>query len=116
MKVSTSVVMTVHTGVLLCPIDSVYKFLEAATGSPVFTHQIPRVIRELQPVLLKQHPRLADFTFMEGGDVQRFLELAEATLGGELEIEVPVSAVTQIDPISEAAEFFHPDKIIPVVQ
>lgn len=113
MQVATATVLTAYTGILLCPLNSLYKFLSDMTGENVFTHQIPRVLTELKPVLQEQLPQLADFPFTEGENVLKYLENAECKLGSTLEVATPTpGCITSIDPLSELAEKVHPSKII----
>lgn len=54
----TAVVLSTITGRLLCDIGSIYEVLNWMTGESVFTHQIPRISREAEPVILAAHPHL----------------------------------------------------------
>lgn len=113
-----SVVMTVIGGKLLCQTEEVYKFLNYMTGESVFTHQIPRVMREAGPVLLKQHPQLKGVTvpeFVNVDAVHAFVEALCTEYGDYVSvIPMDVNEHESIDPMSEAAEMFPPDKIITV--
>jgi hypothetical protein len=55
----TADVIGAITGVLLAKIDGIYEVSQFMCGEPVWTHQLPRVGREIQPVVLRQHPHLA---------------------------------------------------------
>ncbi len=54
-------IISAATGVLVSPrhTDGVYDILGFMTGESLFTHQLPRVGREAESVLLRQHPELA---------------------------------------------------------
>ena len=107
------------TGRLLGKMDGIYQVSQFMAGEPVWTHQLPRVGREICPVVLRQHPQLApviaeaeavtpdNWQEMLAGWVSRF---------GESLALSPMTADDheRIDPISEAAEMIHPDRIIPV--
>lgn len=56
----TAVVLSTITGRLLCDIGGIYEFLSWMTGESVFTHQIPRIGREAEPVILAAHPHLRE--------------------------------------------------------
>lgn len=59
-------IVSAATGILMPtpgyshPIAAVYEILNFMTGDSLFTHQLPRVGREVQPYLLEQHPFLRD--------------------------------------------------------
>jgi hypothetical protein len=40
--------------------EGVYDILGFMAGESLFTHQLPRVGQEAKPVILRQHPQLAD--------------------------------------------------------
>lgn len=56
------VVLSLTTGMLLCPFDEVHEFVEFMAGEPIWTHQLPRVGKEVEEVLKRQHPALAEVT------------------------------------------------------
>lgn len=56
----TAVVLSTITGRLLCDIGGIYEVLNWMTGESVFTHQIPRISREAEPVILAAHPHLRE--------------------------------------------------------
>ena len=122
MKFHIGTVLSVTHGALMGdpsaghPIDGVYKILNFMTGDNLYTHQLPRVCRECGPVLLKQHPQLAEWR----NDVtpenypQRLADAAKQ-FGEFLEVEpMPADEHERIDPVSELAEKVHPDRIITV--
>lgn len=56
----TAAVLSTITGRLLCEIGGVYEVLNWMTGESVYTHQIPRISREAEPVILAAHPQLRE--------------------------------------------------------
>ena len=115
----TADVMSTLTGRLMGQISGVYEVLNWMTGESVYTHQLPRISREAQPVILAAHPELAP-TIAEAESVTR--DNYQAVLSdwvsrfGET-ISVPKFSAAEheaIDPLSELAEIVHPDKIITV--
>lgn len=56
----TAAVLSTITGRLLCDIGGVYEVLNWMTGESVYTHQIPRISREAEPVILAAHPQLRE--------------------------------------------------------
>ena len=113
----TSAVLSVVTGRLLCDIGGVYEVLNWMTGESLFTHQLPRVGREAEPVILAAHPELQP-TIAEAEQVtpenyKGWLATWEDRYGAT--ISVPLLTISQherIDPVSELAEKVHPDRIV----
>lgn len=58
-KFPVSVILSVTTGRLFCDMSELYRVLEAATGSPMMTHVLPRAGEFATPKLLAQYPHLA---------------------------------------------------------
>lgn len=56
----TAAVLSTITGRLLCDIGGIYEVLNWMTGESVYTHQIPRIGREAEPVILAAHPHLRE--------------------------------------------------------
>lgn len=98
------------------PIQGVYEILNYMTGDNLYTHQLPRVCRECRPFLLKQHPQLAQWA--DDVTPETFsARLADAVeqFGLTLPVEPLASGEHEfIEPISELAEYVHPDRIIPI--
>lgn len=112
---SLGAVLSITTGVLLCPIDGVYRLLNFMTGDSIYTHQIPRVSQECKPHLLRQFPALTqvDTSTVTPENWQAWLRDQEAKHGDTLTVEpLPPGEHYQIDPLSELAEKVHPSKII----
>lgn len=117
----TLAVISTATGVLVLEdgIGAVYEVLNWMTGESVFTHQLPRIGREAQPVILAAHPELAS-AYEEAKRVTpanwrewaaHWLERYGPT------ISVPKFSTEtheSIDPISELAEKVRPDRIVMV--
>lgn len=53
-------VLSVVTPILLTDIGNVYEILNYMTGDNLYTHQLPRVAKEMQQVILEQYPNLAE--------------------------------------------------------
>jgi hypothetical protein len=109
----TTAVITAATGRLCCPMDDVYRILKFLVGEDVYTHQIPRVMREVEPWLKKRHEecRLAaeNIPALEG--LLRVMEPQQAIrqwieklgLPETLAVEpIPMDDHTSIDPVVEA--------------
>lgn len=98
-------------------IGGVYEILNYMTGENLYTHQLPRVSEEARPVILAWHPQLAnvDASSVTSENWRAWLADQKARFGETLAIPTLDEAQHErIDPLSEAAELFHPDKIITV--
>lgn len=96
-------------------IAGVYDILNFMTGDSLYTHQLPRAMRECRPHLLKQHPQLSgiDESTVTEETWCAWLDVCIAEFGETLSVEpLPEHVHEFIDPISELAEKVHPDKII----
>jgi hypothetical protein len=115
MKFDLGTVLTITTGVLLTKIDNVYKILDYMTGDSLFTHQLPRVGRECEPILLSQFPQLKgiDVSGVNSENWNAFLQKQIEIFGNEFEV-IPVSLFEhkRIDPLEELESMVDPSKII----
>ena len=115
----TADVLSTVTGVLLAKIDGVYAVCNWMTGESVYTHQLPRIGREVRRVMIARMPELQqviderDQVSTDNWEswrdkwVQRYGQT----------IAVPKFTADEherIDPLSELAEKVHPDKIVTV--
>lgn len=116
----TPAVLTVVTDRMLCEIGPIYEMLGWMTGESLYTHQLPRVMREAQPVLLGMHPALTDAVKeAESVSPETYAEWLRRWIdryGPEIAVPKLTSGEHErIDPLSELAEKVHPDKIAVVV-
>jgi hypothetical protein len=117
-------ILTITTGRLVSPshIDGVYKICDWMTGESNFTHQLPRVSREIEPQLREDFPDLAAIVVPDWEDATK------ETVYGWLDEQVKIygetrevrrladpSAHESIDPLSEIARMRPDLPIIPVV-
>ena len=116
-------ILSITEGSLVSPrhIGGVYDILGYMTGESLFTHALPRAAIACAPVLLAQHPQLADVHAPEwdrSGDVKAQIDEWLAVLRLEYGDTLPVEPMTEwhsIDPIQELVEMTErPDKIIRV--
>lgn len=115
----TPAVIGTATGRLICPIEQVYEVSQFMAGEPVWTHQLPRVGREIEAHLRATRPDLVP-TLDEAKGINRdnwqdFRDRFIARLGSTIALE-PMTAAEheRIDPVSELAEKVHPDCIITI--
>jgi hypothetical protein len=115
-------ILSAGTGTLVSPagIGAIYEVLNFMTGESLYTHQLPRVSREAGPVILRQHPELAQAYEEVKQVTPDNWEQWLATWVGRYGAALSISPMTEdeharIDMMSELVEMVHPDKIIPVV-
>ncbi len=105
-------------GRLLTSIDDVYEFANFMTGDNLFTHQLPRAFRAIEPVLKKQLSFLASPEFAtdqqwltdalaRGSDARTTINLwlvnMSAKYGAE-HLVSPLAEWMQQDPVSELVQ------------
>ena len=49
MKIHIKVLLSITTGELLCDFSELHEMLEKLYGTPIFSHQLPEVMKELVP-------------------------------------------------------------------
>lgn len=107
------------TGMLLGKMEGIYRVSQFMCGEPVWTHQLPRIGREIRPVVLRQHPQLApiiqEAKAVTSENWQSMLEGWVERFGPTITLQpMGTDDHESIDPISELAEKVHPDRILPV--
>lgn len=134
-------VLSITTERLVSPrhIQGVYDILEFMTGEGIWTHQIPRVMRECRPALLKQFPSLdspeiktvavGELSLMLSSEVAKGAHealvrgwLSKITLGGygiAIDEMLPVERLakqdhTSICPIEEARAIAGDENVIAI--
>lgn len=112
-------ILSVTTGVMVTPrlMEGLYDICQFMAGEQVWTHQLPRVMREAAPVILRQHPGLSivDASSVTPDNWREWLDAQVAAHGAALTISPMTEGDHErIDPLSELAEKVHPDRIIVV--
>jgi hypothetical protein len=117
----TGAVLSVVTGILVSEnhMDGVYEVLNWMTGESLFTHQLPRVGREAEPVILAVHPELEqakeEADQVNGDNWREWLKTWKGRYGETISVpRMPIAEHERIDPHSELAEKVHPDRVIVV--
>jgi len=110
-------VLCVSTGRLVSRrgMDAVYDVLNFLTRDNLFTHQLPRALRECQPWVIRQHPQLAavDASAVNAENLETWLLEQEARFGSTLQPEpIPRDDHTVRDPLAEIAEMVGDKPII----
>lgn len=113
---ATRDVLSTVTGRLMGEIGGVYEVLNWMTGESVFTHQIPRISREAVPVVLAMHPTLQqaidEAEQVTPENFKTWRDTWEDRYGPTIAVpKFSADTHERIDPMSELAETFPPDKI-----
>lgn len=108
-------------GVLVSPrhMDGVYDTLNFLTGDSLYTHQLPRACRTVQPYVLDQHPQLAPLAEavkdVTPENWRIWLDDQIAKYGEYLELQpVPQKAWLHVDALTEAKLIIGKDRVIPI--
>lgn len=115
-------VMSAASGFLLTDegMGPIYRVLSFVTGEDVYTHQLPRVGKELQAALLSDRPDLEDvFDLIRTKTTRETWRDVAAEIEQKLGLSMTLRRLShdeheRIDPLSELAEKVHPDRIIPI--
>lgn len=110
-------ILSITTGCLVSPrlMEGVYDILNHMTGDNLFTHQLPRALKECRPFLLQQFPELSTVT---GEDIteenhERWLAVMVESLGEWFDVEPLKNGEHQvIDPIAELGTMVPAEKIV----
>lgn len=96
--------------------DGIYETLRLMTGQDVFTHQLVQVADAVKPVLIQQHPFLADLQppdDLDVPDLMAWLVETERQHGETLEV-TPIDGWVYRDPIEDACDSFGADGVFVV--
>lgn len=124
--------ISISDGRLVSPshIGGVYSILGWMTGESLFTHQLPRAMRECRPHLIEQHPWLEEKPMKDEldrltqtlkgktgveGAVKKWLAEAVEKFGEMHPVEPCPTAHEPRDPIEELGDLAGGDIIVPVV-
>lgn len=110
-------ILSHYTGILMCPINDLYEIASFLAQDAIFTHQIPRAIRDGRPWLLESLPWLDGITLSEVTPENCLERLAfySEKYGASHELSpIPHAEELRRDPVEEAEEIFGRDKVIKV--
>ena len=114
-------VLTTITGRMLRKggLDGVCAVLNWMTGESVFTHQLPRISREARALLVANWSEIAeavrDSERIDASNYREYRATWEARLGPTIDVPRFTAETHEfIDPISEAAEYFPPERMVVV--
>lgn len=115
--ISDILTMTTRKLVSTRHMSGLHELAEWMAGGPVWTHQLPRVMREAAPVLLAAHPHLAsaDCEGVTPENIAARIAGWVAQFGETLPVpRMSSDQHERIDPVSELAEKVRPDRILVV--
>lgn len=111
-------VLSVVTGRLVSEnhMAGVYEVLNFMSGESLYTHQLPRVSSEAEPIILAMHPQLAEAKAeaeqVNGENWRQWLGTWTARYGKMIAVpQMNIAEHERIDPLSELAEKVPPDRI-----
>lgn len=110
-------VLSITQDRLLCDFGEVYSILNYMTGDSLFTHQLPRAMRECRPWLLRQHPQLADVdtSTVNRENWKEQLAAFETIHGAALAVSpIPADDHARKDPVAELVEMVGEDRVIAI--
>ena len=108
-------ILSCATGILCGKVDGIYAVLEYMTGGSLFTHQLPRAQKAMEPEIKKQLPwlesgefkaKFAEFNAMSGEQrKEQYSNFVEsiADVFGATHALTPTIGYHHMDPISELA-------------
>lgn len=115
----TGAVLSAATGMMLSEsgMGGIYEILSWMSGEKVYTHQIPRIRKEAEKVILDIHPHLVEAqqeaALVTPENVQIWLRTWKDRYGEEIAVpKMNIAEHERIDPESELAEMVPPDRII----
>jgi hypothetical protein len=102
-------------------IGGVYEVLNWMTGESLFTHQLPRVSKEAQAFFVKAYPEWAqtvgEAKNVNGQTCREWLVKWTSRHGQTFDVpKFDADGHERIDALSEAAEYFPPDRTIVVTK
>jgi hypothetical protein len=106
-------VLSVTTGRVLAPVADIHEVLDFLTGDKLFTHQLPRAMCEVAPVVRAAHPELAGIEapdFGNDGAVYSWVAEQVARFGPSVTLTAAPEAHVVREPLAELAEMMRPDQ------
>jgi hypothetical protein len=127
-KFTLAQVLNITTSRLLTEMGDIYEVLNWMTDDNLFTHQLPRAMKECQPVLFKLFPELQAVRpeeldeYLKGtsADPAKIVktwvaDLKESDIGLKDYYDVPrINDHKRVDPISELAGMIGPERVVVV--
>ena len=118
-------ILSITTGKLVSPryMEGIYDILNYMTDDNLFTHQLPRAMRECREPLLTQHPELAEVDLPNDIEpdaaIFTWLDEQKAIYGQELPVwqlgTDGVGSHERRDPLAELADMIGPERVVSVV-
>lgn len=114
-KFKTLSVLSSASGIFCCEdMGEIYEVLNYMTGDNLFTHQLPRAMKESAPYIYKQHPWMDGFEKLKGltkENSEAFMRHVNKTYGEYLELDkIPNDKYHGIDAVKELADMMNKNK------
>lgn len=119
MNVTMATLLGVTTGRLMGDMGDLYRFYEAYTGSPVFTHQLPRLFHQTHQTIIAQYPfiRKVDLSEIDRDNYKVVLSNLVAEHGDSFDVARPLLTKHLVkEPISELVDKVGADKVTVVTR
>lgn len=104
----TMVIYSIASGYLLCPFNDMHRDIELLCGFPVWTHQMPRVFKDLQPKLIAALPWLSiatahaeDGQFKDESYRNAWSNAIKETHGDKQTLQIPLPSCEFVDPLTD---------------
>lgn len=103
------VVLSVATGRLFVEMDYLYDFFNYLTGDIIFIHQVPRLMKLVQPYVLGRFPQLSgvglEVAINDFDEAKAYVESIKPVFGETLSISpLPEGLWTHMDPDEDPFE------------
>lgn len=110
-EISTGQLLTITSGIMLCPIGELYKALNAITGDNLYTHMLPEASRFATGPILEVHP-WAGYLPMYSGEgteeaVYAYLDTVSSVQGDSHTVPYLGDSWENKDPITSLAEMMN---------
>ena len=109
-------VLTITSGIVLCPVDEIYEILNYMTGDNLMTHSLPRAMDICQEPLLEQFSELRGIKVPEmtgQEECSKWLDSISDKYGRVFVVSPLKEGVYKyVDPIEELVDMAGADKMI----
>lgn len=117
MTITMATLLGVTKGTLMGDIGDLYRFYEDYIGSPVFTHQMPRLFEQTSDTITAQHPFLneVDLGIVNRDNCKVVLSNLICEHGDSFDVARPLMDKHLVkEPISELVDMIDADRVIVV--
>ena len=118
MKINCADAITIITGNLTVSVERLYTLYNELTGDNLYTHQLPRAGRAVEPHARRQFPELSEALKSRPIDTSNWTSVVaemRGRFGDEFHID-PLTDWQTINPLSELESMVSPNQTIVVCQ